>query len=154
MWDRNQYRAPRHARHGYYRRSPFFGILLFILFIILISQAWEVLIPLAILAGFIFILLRSNMFGSSRSGLSGGNSNYQQPNQYYQPPPQYQPNQYYQPPASSTPPYQPYGQGYQAPPQNGYQQGAEPYQSNPSQSAPEQYEEPLAQYPQEMPPMV
>lgn len=170
MWDRDQHRASRQAyrnarrsyRYSHYRRTPFFGVLFFILIVIFISHFWYLLIPLTILGGFLFMWLRGSMFGSGNSGFFG-NSHYQQPNQpnqYYQPSQHsYQPdssNQYYQPPTSSqpntpyTPPYQPYDQGYQTPPQNDYQQGAQPY---PPQSAQEQYEEPLAQYPQEMPPM-
>jgi hypothetical protein len=161
MWDRNQRRAYRNARRGYrysyYRRTPFFGVLIFILIVVFISHFWYLLIPLAILGGFLFMWLRGSLFGSGNSGLFN-NNNYQQPNppnQYYQPSQQpYQPdvsNQYYQPPTSQpNPPYQQYDQGYQTPPQNDYQPGAQPYQPQPAQ---EQYEEPQAQYPQEMPPM-
>ena len=178
MWDRqywyvarqsfrDQRRASRQAsraarrsyRYPYYRkrRVPFFTILFIFLVISAVShEGLFLLIPLAIIGCFVFMWVRNSMLRSS--GFFGSDSNYQQPNQYYQPPQQpYQPNQYYQPPAApqpTPPPYQAYGQGYQASPQNDYQQGAQPYQSNPSQSAPEQYEEPQAQYPQEMPPMV
>jgi hypothetical protein len=183
MWDRNyrraarqafrdQRRAARAARRSYrYNnhtrgRFPFFRILLIILFAPLILQIFSghgffPLMPLVIIGILVFIWLRSSMFGSGNSGSTGSNSNYQQPNQYYQPPQQpYPPNQYYQPstPAQpntpDTPPYQSYEQGYQAPPQSDYPQGVQPYQGNPSPSTLEQYEEPQAQYPQEMPPMV
>lgn len=155
---RQAFRAARRGyRRNYYRRGrvPFFGILFVILIIAAVSHhALFPLIPLVIIGSIIFMGLRSVL---RSGGFSGSNSNYQQPNQYYQPPPQ--PNQYYQPPASSQPnapytsPYQPYEQGYQVP-QDDHQRGAQPYQGNPSQSASEQYEEPQAQYPQEMPPMV
>src|SRR5437763_12151742 len=166
---RQAFRAARRAyRHSHYRRGPgrFIGVLFVILIIAAVTHSDIVpLILLAIVGGFIFMLLRRSMYRSG--GSFGSDSNYQQPNQYYQPPqqpnqyyqPPQQPNQYYQPPTSPQPntpytrPYQPYEQGYQAP-RNEYQQGAQPYQSNPSQSASEQYEEPQAQYPQEMPPMV
>ena len=184
MWDRyywrtarqsfrDQRRASRQAyrnarrNYRYYRgRSPFWGVLLAILIISSIaSHSLFPLIPLVIIGGFVFMLVRSSMFRSNNSWFSGSNRNDQQSNQYYQPPqpneyyqPPQQPNEYYQPsvPPQPNPPYtQPYGpyeQGYQAP-RNEYQQGAQPYQRDPSQSTTEQYEEPQAQYPQEMPPM-
>jgi hypothetical protein len=183
MWDRDHRRAVRQAsrdqrrasrqalraaqrsyRYNYYarRRSPFLRILLIILLAPLIMEilglSWHVffpLIPLAIIGIFVFTWLRNSTSGSGNSGFSGSTTNYQQPNQYYQSPQQPgQSNQYYQSPQPNTPSYQPYEQGYQAPPQSAHQQGVPPYQSNPSQSAQQQYEEPQAQYPQEMPPMV
>jgi hypothetical protein len=78
---------------------------------------------------------------------------------YYQPPVQ----TYYQP---SVPTYQPPAQPYQPPYQQeeyklyeqGYQPSATPYQANNQQSMSatssyEDYEQPLAQYPEQMPPM-
>ncbi len=184
MWDRDYRRAARRAlrdqrrasrqafraarrgyRYNYYARGPFpfLRILLIILFAPLILQllGWHAffpLMPLIIIGIFVFIWLRNSSMSGSR-GSSGSTSNYQQPNQYYQPPQQpYQPNQYYQPSqqpdTSGASPYQPYEQGYQTPPQDAYQQGVQPYQSNPPSSTSEQYEEPQVQYPQEMPPMV
>jgi hypothetical protein len=159
---RQPYRdARRNYRYNYQRRSPFFGFLLVMLFILLVSHSWGFFITLAILGGIAYMVLRlrhSGMLGPGSSRYLDSNSNYQQPNQYYQPYQSDQPNPYYQPPVPSepntphTPPYQPYDQGYQPSPEND-QQGAQPYQSNPYQSATTQYEEPQAQYPQEMPPM-
>jgi hypothetical protein len=153
---RQAFRAARHGyRHNHYYRGgrfPFFVILFIILIIAAVShEGLFPLIPLVIIGSFIFMGIRRSMLRSG--GFSGRNSNYQQPNQYYQPP--QQPNQYYQPPTPAQPdkpPYRPYEQGYQGS-QNDYQQGAQPYQGSPSQSASAQYEEPQAQYPQEMPPM-
>jgi hypothetical protein len=154
---RQAYRAARRGyRHNhYYRKGParFFVILFIILIIAAVShEGMFPLIPLVIIGSLVFMWLRRSMLRSG--GFSGSNSNYQQPNQYYQPP--QQPNQYYQPPASpqpNTPPYRPYEQGYQGA-QNDYQQGVQPYQDSPAQPASERYEEPQAQYPQEMPPMI
>ena len=186
MWDRHydwyiarqSYRDQRRASRQAYRvarrnyryrrgRVPFFAIL----FIILVASGalhidvLAMLFLLVIIGSIIFMLIRNGMYHAS--GLSNSSTNYQQPNQYYQPtqqPNQYyqpsqQPNQYYQPPASTqaeapySAPYQSYEQGYQSP-HSESQQGAQPYQGNPSVSTSEQYEEPLPQYPQEMPPMV
>jgi|SRR5579859_7694900 len=159
---RQAYRATRRSYRYRRGRAPFFVILCVILIASAVSHgSIFMLIPFLIVGSILFMVLRSIVQRSS--GSFGSDSNYQQPNQYYQPsqqPNQYyqppeQPNQYYQPPASPQPAttYQPYEQGYQAP-QNEYQPDAQPYQGNPVPSSSEQYEEPQAQYPQEMPPMM
>ena len=142
------------------RRGGFPFLIPLLIFFFIFSHQWELLLPLLLLGGFIFLLVNAINASSPSNNTNQQTPYYQPSNQsqkYYQPSNQ---TPYYQP--SSQQSYQPYDQGYQAqqPSQNTqqssayYQPGAAASSAATSSYDYEEYEQPQAQYPEQEPPMI
>jgi hypothetical protein len=142
-----------------YRRRMRRGIgfpFIFPFLMLFVFHSGSIFFATLVLAIMIALILKAfDASNPNRAGQSQQTPYYQPPAQSYQPP-------YYQP---SVPVYQPSPQAYQPPyPQEeykpyeqGYQAAATPYlddqQTVSATSSYDDYEQPIAQYPEQMPPM-
>jgi hypothetical protein len=136
------------------RRGGFPFLLPLLIFFFIFHQ-WDLILPLLLVGGFIFLLVNAINASSPSNNANQQASYYQPSNQsqkYYQSSSQ---APYYQPSYQQN--YQPYEQGYQAqqPPQSA-QPPAEYYKPGATTSSYEyeEYEQPQAQYPEQEPPMI
>jgi hypothetical protein len=148
--DRAAYRAQRHFNRYHYRRSSggIVGTVIIILIaLFVITHIWPLLVMalgVLIVVALVYLLLKSSIFNSWLPGFQSQQRTSQQQQQQGEAEP-------YQAPQEARRPYE---QGYQP-----YQEGGRLYQYPPpsqpvSQPGTPRYDEPQAQYPEQMPPML